>query len=316
MKKSIFIVVAIVTTLAMLSLLAACGDDAPLPKTDRELLAYRSEGEYTVWSFNIRLKTAFEYGTRWDERKADVVEYIDTSGADVLCLQEVTKAQYDDLAASLKNYGIIWYPRDGGSNAEGLAILYSDDFTATNEERFWLSETPDVQSKGWGAAYPRICVHATLKHTSGDVGAAYPRICVHATLKHTSGDVLDVYNVHLDHISGNARINGIKLVVDRAFAAGGNAVIAGDFNADTESDCYAAISESFTDAAHASDSQSGYTYNDWGLVNHYGDSPIDHIFLSENLTPKVFRVLYDHIGGVDGEYYSDHYAIGVRFAVA
>ena len=293
MKK---IAIVIVAAIVALSLFSACSDDAPLPETDRELLAFKSEGEYTVWSFNIRLKTAFEYGTRWDERKADVAEYIDTSGADVLCLQEVTKAQYDDLEASLKNYGIIWYPRDGGSNAEGLAILYSDDFTATSQERFWLSETPDVQSKGWGAAYPRICVHATLKHTSGDI--------------------LDVYNVHLDHMSNNARINGIKLVVDRAFAAGGNAVIAGDFNADTESDCYAAISESFTDAAHASDSQSGYTYNDWGLVNHYGDSPIDHIFLSENLTPKVFRVLYDHIGGVDEEYYSDHYAIGVRFAVA
>ena len=293
MKK---IAIVIVAAIVALSLFSACGDDAPLPTNDRELLAFKSEGEYTVWSFNIRLKTAFEYGTRWDERKADVVEYIDTSGADVLCLQEVTKAQYDDLEASLKNYGIIWYPRDGGSNAEGLAILFSDDFTATNEERFWLSETPDVQSKGWGAAYPRICVHATLKHTSGDI--------------------LDVYNVHLDHMSNNARINGIKLVVERAFAAGGNAVVAGDFNADTESDCYAAISESFTDAAHASDSQSGYTYNDWGIVDHYGDSPIDHIFLSENLTPKVFRVLYDHIGGVDGEYYSDHYAIGVRFAVA
>lgn len=290
------IAIVIIAALAALSLFAACGDDAPLPTNDRELLAYRSEGEYTVWSFNIRLKTAFEYGTQWDERKADVAEYIDTSGADVLCLQEVTRAQYDDLAASLKNYEIIWYPRDGGSNAEGLAILYSDDFTATNEERFWLSETPDIQSEGWGAMYPRICVHATLKHTSGDI--------------------LDVYNVHLDHMSNNARINGIKLVAERAFAAGGNAVVAGDFNADTESDCYAAISESFTDAAHASDSQSGYTYNDWGLVNHYGDSPIDHIFLSENLTPKVFRVLYDHIGGVDGEYYSDHYAIGVRFAVA
>ena len=296
MKKSIFIVVATVAALAMLSLFSACGGDAPLPTNDRELLAYRSEGEYTVWSFNIRLKTAFEYGTQWDERKADVAEYIDTSGADVLCLQEVTKPQYDDLKAALKNYRIIWYPRDGGSDAEGLAILYSADFTATSEERFWLSETPDVQSKGWGAAYPRICVHATLKHTSGDV--------------------LDVYNVHLDHISGNAQTNGIKLVLERALAAGGNAIIAGDFNADTESKCYAAISGTFTDAADAGNSLSGYTYNDWGFFNHTGDSPIDHIFLSENLTPKVFRVLYDHIDGVDGKYYSDHYAIGVRFAVA
>lgn len=165
-----------------------------------------------------------------------------------------------------------------------------------SQECFWLSETPDVQSLGWGASYPRICVHAELKHTSGDV--------------------LDVYNVHLDHISTSAQLNGIKLVAERALSAGGNAIVAGDFNAGIESDCYAAISESFTDAADARDSLNGYTYNDWGFFDHIGDSPIDHIFLSKNLTPKVFRVLYDHIDGVDGKYYSDHYAIGVRFAVA
>ena len=289
------IAIVIIAALAALSLFAACGDDRPLPENDRELLAYTSEGEYNVWSFNIRLKTAFELGTQWDDRKDDVIEYIDTSGADVLCLQEVTKPQYDDLEAALKNYEIIWYPRDGGSDAEGLAILYSADFTATDEERFWLSETPDVQSKDWGAAYPRICVHATLRHTSGDI--------------------LDVYNVHLDHISTGAQINGIKLVAERALASGGNTVIAGDFNAGTDSGCYAAISQSFADAAGARDSLSGYTYNDWGYFDHRGDSPIDHIFLSKDLEAKVFRVLYDHIDGIENRYYSDHYAIGVRFAV-
>ena len=51
MKKSIFIVVAIVAAFAVLSLFSACGDDAPLPTNDRELLAYRSEGEYTRMVF-------------------------------------------------------------------------------------------------------------------------------------------------------------------------------------------------------------------------------------------------------------------------
>lgn len=296
MKKSIFIVVAIVAALAMLSLFSACGDDAPLPTNDRELLAYRSDGEYTVWSFNIRLETPFEIGTPWEDRKDALFEYIDTSGADILCLQEVTTTQYQDLVDGIRNYEIIWYPRDSGVNAEGLAILHSEEFTPISQECFWLSETPDVQSLGWGASYPRICVHAELKHTSGDV--------------------LDVYNVHLDHISTSAQLNGIKLVAERALSAGGNAIVAGDFNAGIESDCYAAISESFTDAAGARDSLNGYTYNDWGFFDHIGDSPIDHIFLSENLNAKIFRVLYDHIDGVDGKYYSDHYAIGVRFAVA
>lgn len=295
MKKYTFIIVAVVATLVIASLFSACGDDRPLPTNDRELLAYKSEGEYTVWSFNIRLETPFEIGTPWEDRKDALFEYIDTSGADVLCLQEVTKPQYDDLKAALKNYRIIWYPRDSGVNAEGLAILHSEEFTPISQECFWLSETPDVQSLGWGASYPRICVRAELKHTSGDV--------------------LDVYNVHLDHISTNAQLNGIKLVAERALSAGGNAIVAGDFNAGIESDCYAAISESFTDAADAPDSLNGYTYNDWGFFDHIGDSPIDHIFLSESLNAKIFRVLYDHIDIGYGKYYSDHFAIGVRFEI-
>ena len=295
MKKYTFIIVAVVAILVIASLFSAC-DDRPLPTNDRELLAYKSEGEYTVWSFNIRLETPFEIGTPWEDRKDALFEYIDTSGADILCLQEVTTTQYQDLVDGIRNYQIIWYPRDSGDNAEGLAILHSEEFTPVAQECFWLSETPDVQSLGWGASYPRICVRAELKHTSGDV--------------------LDVYNVHLDHISTSAQLNGIKLVAERALSAGGNAIVAGDFNAGIESDCYAAISESFTDAADARDSLNGYTYNDWGFFDHIGDSPIDHIFLSENLNAKIFRVLYDHIGGVDGKYYSDHFAIGVRFAVA
>ena len=45
-----------------------------------------------------------------------------------------------------------------------------------------------------------------------------------------------------------------------------------------------------------------------------GGDPIDHIFLSRDLTADVYRVLYEFYG--DGEYYSDHFAVGVRFRTA
>lgn len=292
MKKTAF---ATIVVALLLCTLCGCGNETPLPTTDRELLAYKSDGEYLIYSFNIRLRTDFELGTPWDERKDAVAEYIDSSGADVLCLQEVTRPQYEYLRDSLTNYQLIWYPRDDSADPEGLAIAYDDAFEAIEQQRFWLSETPDKLSVGWNAAYPRICVRALLRHESGDV--------------------IDVYNVHLDHISSAARTNGIKLVAERAIAAGNLAVIAGDFNADRESDCYAAISQLFDDAKLvARDSFGEYTFNDWGLFDHKNDNAIDHVFLSQGTDVKVYRVLYDYIDGKEGNYLSDHFAVGARFA--
>ena len=253
----------------------------------------------TVATYNIRNKNDGDAraGNGWDSRYPWICSLIEFEGIDIFGSQEVLEPQLEDMLEALPEYGYVGAGRDDGrTKGEYAPIFYrTDRFTVLGSGWFWLSETPDVQSLGWGASYPRICVRAELKHTSGDV--------------------LDVYNVHLDHISTNAQLNGIKLVAERALSAGGNAIVAGDFNAGIESDCYAAISESFTDAADAPDSLNGYTYNDWGFFDHIGDSPIDHIFLSESLNAKIFRVLYDHIDIGYGKYYSDHFAIGVRFEI-
>lgn len=293
MKRFLVIVVAAAIAVC---LLVGCAKHTPPAQTEDDSPADAPSNEYLVYSFNIRLKTPFEFGTRWDARKEDVAEYIDASGADVLCLQEVTTPQYEYLDEALTKYSVIWYPRDDSSDSEGLAILCSDSFEVLEQDRFWLSETPDEQSKGWGAMYPRICVHAKLQHSDGDV--------------------FDVYNVHLDHISERARTNGIKLVVERALASDAPAIVAGDFNADSESDCYAEISGSLCDAyVAAPDSKGGYTYNNWGLAPTDALA-IDHIFFTDDIDVKVFRVLYDFIDGEEGRYYSDHFAVASRFSLS
>ena len=37
-------------------------------------------------------------------------------------------------------------------------------FELVEEKHFWLSETPQIPSKGWNANYYRVCSYAALKH--------------------------------------------------------------------------------------------------------------------------------------------------------
>ena len=162
MRKISRFIVAICLTAAILCLcLTACGGE--LSAHDALLRNDLPEG-YVLYSFNIRLETALEWGTRWSERREQVAAYIDGSGADVLCLQEVKISQYEYLRDNLTNYSVVWYGRDSSADTEGLAVLYIDEFEVERQTRFWLSETPDVQSVGWDAQYPRICVNVLLRH--------------------------------------------------------------------------------------------------------------------------------------------------------
>ena len=58
---------------------------------------------------------------------------------------------------ALKNYDIVY-------NSEGCPIFYSTEkFELEDKGSFWLSETPEVMSKDWGAACYRVCSYVILK---------------------------------------------------------------------------------------------------------------------------------------------------------
>lgn len=157
MKKiTVFILAVFIVTAALLSF-SAC-DDAP-PSYD----GYRV---YDVMSMNVRMDAIIDFNEKdWsDSRCALVCNYLKNSGADVICLQEVCLNQYEDILDAVGGtYSVIYYQREkDGRNPEGLAILYNDDFELVENNRFWLSSTPETESKDWGAAYKRISVNAVL----------------------------------------------------------------------------------------------------------------------------------------------------------
>ena len=253
---------------------------------------------YDVLSLNCKVTNANDTGNkRWQVRCPLIADYLKDLAPDVVLLQEVAKSQYEDLKTLLPDYASVWYGRSTGSNPEGLAIFFSSRFTLTKETRFYLSETPDspALSGQWGAAYERFAVHATL-HDS------------------ITQKLLEVFNVHLDNSSKQARENGIALVSARANATGHNSVIAGDFNTDSGSKCYKTLARNFTDAqAAAPDSDSGLSYHNYGNGTGW-TSNIDFIFCSKTLTALEFRIRDEKAPG--GVYYSDHYAVWAKLTLS
>ena len=289
-RSIVGLLLSAVLILAFAAVFAACGEPTDEPTEPTVTVKYEMP---LVMSFNIRNENASDGGARaWSARKDGVISYILGSGADVVCLQEVRQSQYEDLREGLAGeYGVVYYPREEGSNPEGLAVLYGDMFGLVSSDRFWLSDTPDVMGPAWGARYNRICVSALLKSESG----AY----------------LNVFNVHLDHESVEAQNKGVKLITDRIAEAGYPSVMCGDFNVDDTYDCYKAAASVMDDvrktASLYSDTAGGITYNGWGTETSLYGYLIDHIFVTRDITADTYEICDEKTA--EGNYYSDHYAV-------
>ncbi|MBQ7646591.1 MAG: hypothetical protein IJS94_04915, partial [Clostridia bacterium] len=168
---------------------------------------------------------------------------------------------------------------------------------------FWLSPTPDTESKGWNASTYRICSYAVLK------------------IKNTQRIVL-AYNTHLDVDSADARLNGAKLILSRMasmrtkYEGKGytdiTACLTGDFNCTLNSDPYKYVAANMSDAKTvAVDLQTPLTQPTY---NKYDDTPnyvIDYIFVNSNVDVMTFKVTTEKI---NGGYVSDHYGIYATIA--
>ena len=252
------------------------GNEGDNEKINMDVLSVKSFN-VTVKTFNIRYKTADDTGvTHWDSRKQAVYDYINGQNASIVCMQEVTAAQKNDLAANItERFDMFWYGRDDGTSGEGLAIAYDKSmWTLIEKDCFWLSETPDTPSKGWGASKRRICVTALLEHK--ETGAKFM-----------------VFNVHLDHAAEAARVNGISLVMQRIKACEYPVYLCGDFNCTPESEAYAISTGELQDAQMtALDSDEGSTFIGWnGSYTDEDKYVIDYcMFSKENIVPLTFEI--------------------------
>lgn len=242
-----------------------------------------------VMSFNIRYG---DLGTLTAEDRYDDVEAVIEKGKpDSIGLQEATPEWMDYLKANLEDYAYVGVGRDDGVNTgEYAAIFYlKDKYTATDSGTFWLSDTPDTPSMGWGADCYRICTWVVLEN------------------KETKETYVHM-NSHFDFANDDVKYNSAEMINAKAKEFSTLPVV---FTADmnfTENSVYY---EKFISAGVfrntktvAEDTMDYLTYHDRMPLTHK-DSVLDYIMINDKFDADVYRV----VTADNGHYVSDHFPI-------
>ena len=201
------------TTAALLLLLPLSGCSTGVPTPSEAL---------RVMTFNIRWASPDDGANRWEYRTEWVASIIDTTGAHVIGLQEVTHGQLIDIMARQTRFIHVGVGRDDGLQGGEYAPVLIDTtrFHLVSWDTQWLSSRPDsVGSVGWDAALPRIATRVVLEEKA-------------------SGDTLRVINTHFDHRGEQARLESARMIAE--WAAAGDVAL-GDFNFEPETEPWQAI---------------------------------------------------------------------------
>ncbi|EHA51750.1 endonuclease/exonuclease/phosphatase [Pyricularia oryzae 70-15] len=269
-----------------------------------------------VTSFNIRFDAEVSRREKqekaWSDRKpvlvktmADIAAKPATAGAPAIFgLQEVLSNQLSDIK---KGMGAGWdhigvAREDGKSKGEFSPIIYNTkDLKVVTSATKWLTETPDKPSKAAGAGSSRIVTLAVFEHV------ATKKRFLHA-------------NTHLDNVSPEARIAGIKVAVtqiqDMLKAQGGKLPVSltGDFNSVAGGDAAKALADmNFVKDVHdvATKAQrSGEELTYTAFEQGAGRGRIDFVWIGPNAdAPYTVQKYEVRANFVDNLFMSDHRAV-------
>lgn len=249
--------------------------------------------EMVIMSANVRCIAPEDILKKsWFYRADLMAEEINSVKPDIIGFQESTFVHYDYLKKIMVGYESEMAYRDKFVLSEGCPIFWrADRFEKIDSGSFWLSETPEVMSKDWGSEHYRICVYVILRDLN-------------------TGKEFAVFNTHLDHTSDQARINGIKVVLDKIAEFGDvPSFLMGDLNAKENSETIQSTKDSFDDAMRISPvSEETPTYHNWG--NAAKAKRIDYILISKG-DAEVLE--YHVVNNLHGDTYgSDHAPIYIK----
>ncbi len=252
-----------------------------------------------VMTYNIRLDVAVDGKNAWPLRKEFLTSQIQFYEPDIFGIQEAKPNQVFDISIMLPKYDQVGIGREGKGTGESSNIYYKKDrFILKESNTFWLSETPNKVSKGWDAAYNRVCTYALLKD------------------KKTRKNIW-VFNTHLDHVGEVARTKGIELILSKIAAVNTKnypVIFMGDFNSEPTSERIISLKNHMDDSRDISEEKPFGPTGTFNGFNHHEPvtTLIDYIFISKDSDLKVhkYAILSD---SKDLKYPSDHLPVYVKF---
>lgn len=252
----------------------------PEPNVKWGVKALPPEYNLRVASYNIRYNTPGDGINAWPNRKEAVKTLIKNHDIDIAGTQEGLYPMLEELC---ENSEYVYFGaglQDGEKDGQYSAILYKKDkFSVLDSGHFWLSETPDIPSKGWDAGFNRVCSWIKFREDA------------------TSNEFY-FFNVHLDHQGVAARRESVKLMIRKIKEIAGYypIICTGDFNSVPDAEPIREFSTFLSDARNISElPPSG---PEGTFTNHFTNpiSPdrIDYVFVGRHFNVKKYAVLTDY----------------------
>ncbi len=242
-----------------------------------------------IVTFNLRSRYKGDGINSFVHRAVLIFDKIEEEKPDVIAFQEVKQPHLKILERLLTDYVFVGQFRDEKYAGEGLyTAVRKDTCQVLGFESVWLSPTPYLP----GSRYENQ--------------SSCPRICLQTMVRsYESGEVIRVFNLHLDHISEEAKLSGMEAALSftEEFKRKGNHpyIILGDFNACPDSEVIRmCLREELSDVTEKIPVS----------FHKFGDKAvkIDYIFMSREIAEKAknVQVWADEENGI---YLSDHYPI-------
>mgnify|MGYP000932153294 FL=1 len=265
------------------------------------ILVFGNAQSLKLMTYNIRLDIDTDGKNNWSNRKEFFTSQMQFYEPDIFGIQEAKPNQVIDIASALPQYNYIGIGRDGIGQGESSNIYYKKErFQLLQNSTFWLSETPDVISKGWDAAFNRVCTYALFKDLK-------------------TKKSFWVFNTHLDHIGEMARTNGIQLILSKIATLNIQkypVFFMGDFNSKPNEERIIYLKKMMLDTREISEEK---PFGPTGTFNGFKHNEpvtdcIDYLFISKNSNFKVikFAVLSD---SKNLKYPSDHLPVYVELLI-
>ena len=251
--------------------------------------------ELKVMSYNIRLGVADDGTNSWQYRCPATIEMLKDQKPDVFGVQEAFDFQIAFINEYCKEYKSAGVGReDGKKKGEHMSIFWNRKTVKMIKwGTFWLSETPEVPSKGWDARHKRTATWALMKDKK-------------------TGKKFYYVNTHLDHRGKEAQKNGLKLIVDRIDSInpeGYPMVLTGDFNIKPDNAALVELDSMMQSARKiAEKTDNHHTFNGWSVKP--SDAVIDYIYVSGFSSCPEYQTVTKKYA--DRPFVSDHYPIFAR----
>ncbi len=248
--------------------------------------ANNAESDVAIVSFNVAAPWGNATNNSSGKRVKRFAVYMNAVMPDSIGTQEMNSdwmSKLAELMPDYDSYGVIRGGDDKEKSSEMNSVFWlKDKYDCIDKNTFWLSETPDEESKFEGAGCYRICSYVVLQN------------------KETEQKYIHM-NTHLDNASDEARVYGANVLMNKISELKAQypnipIVLSGDFNDYISGPASGILAQNFD--VRVGDTN---TYHDWGKIKE--GEPIDFIFTSGGIAD--YQILDDTTNGL----ISDHYGI-------